>query len=149
MLFVFFLWDDPLVKYSHRRHNCGTQPAWNPSFASFVCSKYSHLWPITIKVKFDQLPLKSVRSCGKTGTSTDQLNVWIQLLSLLRFTFLQTLNNQVLNSLERSILNALCEIEFRSCKQFFPEHNFVLVWQFKHCFVSMLIKMSILIPTFQ
>lgn len=149
MLFVLFLWYNPLVKYSHRSHNRGTQPTWNSSFASFVRSKYSHLWPITIEVKFDQLPLKSVWSCGKASSSTDQLNVWIQLLSLFRFTFLQTLNNQVLNSLKSSILNTFCEIKLRSCKQFFPEHDFVLIWQFKHCFVSMLIKMSILIPTFQ
>jgi hypothetical protein len=77
------------------------------------------------------------------------LDVWNQLLSLLRLAFFQALRYQMLNSLERWIFRSFGEIDFRCHEKLLTKNDLFLVRQFKDCLVCVLVEMRIFITAFQ
>lgn len=148
VFFIFLARYDPFVKNSHRRHYSCTQPARNRSFCLLVCGEHLHLRTISIEICLKQLSLQTVRSCRKTRTSTHQLNVWNQFFPLVRVTFLQTLTDQLMYTLE-SIFILFVEVNFRSHKQLFPEDHLILVRQLVSSLISKLVVTDALVSTVQ
>lgn len=76
------------------------------------------------------------------------MNVWNQFFPLVRVTFLQTLTDQLMYTLE-SIFILFVEVNLRSHKQLLPEDHLILVRQLVSSLISKLVVADALVSTVQ